>query len=378
MMRPALLRSFPLFSLAALLPCTPAQALFRFNDGHDKVFVTGTASIGWDSNLFANRYSQGDTTFTYGLAADYERRAGAIGVGATLGAKAHQFAHFKSEDSFDPYARLEFTKSGGRTTGSFLLDVSRRNEVDTSANARNRSWNYAASLNAKYPVIERYSFTGGLGWERNNFLDNSAMVDLRSWYARTDLFYALNSQRDLYAGYRFRHDLTSGLNGYNDHDFHLGVKGRILPKLNGSLTLGYQVRTGTRTDTETYHAWSGAAISTWHLSKRLSLTGQVVKDFRTTASDDATDVLSGSLQLTRIFTTRWSLGTGLGGGHTRYLGAHGKGREDTFVSWQAELNYSMNDHLKVSGGYVYLSNWSGLSYADYHRNSFHLSFSSRW
>ncbi|MEI6861125.1 MAG: hypothetical protein WCL04_02620 [Verrucomicrobiota bacterium] len=47
---------------AVFIATTPGQALLRFNDSHDQIFVTGTVAIGWNSNIFSNQTASADTT----------------------------------------------------------------------------------------------------------------------------------------------------------------------------------------------------------------------------------------------------------------------------------------------------------------------------
>ena len=70
------------FVLATSLAVTPAHALVTLNDGHDKIFVSGSVSVSRDSNVFANSDNKGDFVYSTSLSAEYTRRAGWIGVNA--------------------------------------------------------------------------------------------------------------------------------------------------------------------------------------------------------------------------------------------------------------------------------------------------------
>jgi len=365
--------------LSALALCgNRSFALVSMNDGHDKIFVTGTFGFSWDSNIDANALGASDSITTAGILAEYVRHAGMLGIDASMGATQYVFSSHTGNNSINPSARLQISKSAGRTTGSVTAYVRRENSTDSSAGTRALSWDYGTDLALNYPVIERYSIAGDFGFEYQDFKDNSRLVDLRSGTAGANLFYMLDSQRDFFAGYRYRHDLTTGVSRYDDHDFHLGLKGMILPKLIGTLSGGYQRRESRFASSERFDSWSAMATATWSINKQTSLTGMLSRDFRTTAIDLPSETEAASLRLARTLNSRWSLAGEVGVGHVRYLGLRSVGRTDTYFTAGLSLDYSMNDHFKASLGYNYLENWSSLSFADYKRNSLSLTLRSRW
>src|SRR5471030_2522348 len=82
--------------LCGALAAPRAQALLTFphrdNDGADQVIVTGTYSIGYDTNVFAQRAKTSALTQTFSCGATYTRRAGVIGVEAGVSMNAGAFA----------------------------------------------------------------------------------------------------------------------------------------------------------------------------------------------------------------------------------------------------------------------------------------------
>lgn len=358
---------------------TPVLALVSFNDGKDRIHVTGAVNWSWDSNIYANSDGDGDYIMGASLTSEYSRRAGVLGVDASLAVNAARFNRFSTEDFANPTAQLELTKSTGRTTGSALIRAQRESKADTAANIRNESWNYAAALNAKYPVIERYSLNAGVNAGRRDFQDNETLVDLDTIGGNLDLAYTINSERDLLAGVRHRHERTSVDTVNVDNAFTLGISGKILPKLNGSLRAGWQER---RSDgqfrDETFKSWTAGMSATWLISKRLTSTAQLSKDFSTTSTNISTDTLAFSLDTNFIKSARWTYSLNLGYGTSDFLGLLGEGRTDEHFTFQLSASYTLNQHLKVSAGYVYFVNNSSLPFADYTRNGFSLSVTSRW
>ena len=369
---------------AATLPC---PALVNLNDGRDKIHVTGDVSFAWDSNIFARQGGGGDYVMSAGMTIDYTRKAGLIGVDASIAVNASRFNKFTTEDFKNPSFNLEFTKQSGRTTGSLALSAARESQADTAANIRDQSWLYSAGLNLKYPVIERYSLSGGANYSYHNYLDNTALVNLKTYSANLDLFYVYTSDRDLFGGYRYRQENTSADSKNTDQAFTLGLSGKILPKLNGSINAGYQLRNSRdvlRSNylygiiESRYTSWTSSISLTWSLSKRFSVNGQLSKDFSTTSTNDTTDTLMASLSAQYTFSAKFSVSAGVDFSNNRFLGPSSDGRVDTFFSANLGLNYSFNDHLKATLSESYSTNWSTSPFADFSRNSVSLGLSSRW
>lgn len=359
----------------------PAHGLIKFNDGHDTLFVTGTVGIGYDSNLFARSNSVSDTTTTATVDLDYQRKAGMLGVNGNLGWKFGWFADNTSENYADPHAHAEITKGSGRTTGSFTLGAERQSRAEYALNLRTVSWDYNAGLNVKYPVIERYSISGQLGYNYQDYLNNNGLFDIRAYTAGADLFYVYTSERDLIGGYRLRVTDTSNKTRSTDHAFTVGTTGKLLPKLNGTVRLGYQFRETDRNNfgaSEKFNAFTATASTTWTVTRRLNITGLATRDFTTLATDVNVDSTAVMLDANFAATAKFALFAGVGGGHLRYIGAASEGRKDTYFTVHAGLSYTMNDHLKVTLSSMYYKNWSKLDQADYVRRTISLIVSSRW
>jgi hypothetical protein len=373
-----LLRWVPAGGVFLHLSSISAFALLKLNEGRDQIFVTGSVAVGYDSNIFSTAGAEGDVFTNSSLLLEYARRAGMIAVNGEVGWNLGSFASNPSEDFSNPTLGLEFIKNSGRTTGSFTLGASRQSQADPNVNLRTESWNYNAGLNWKYPVIERYSLAGSFGYGRIDYVENSSgLIDLATYSASTDLFYTYTSQRDLLGGYRIRLSDTSSGGQTSDHAFTAGVSGKILAKLKGNVRGGYQIRHDSTTG-ETFGSVTSSASVTWAFNKRLTLTGSVNKDFSTTATESSVDTLSCNLDAQYAIRNRWSLYSGLGGGHSEFLNGMDRGREDYYFTWSAGVNYSMNDHFKASLTYSYFQNWSNRSASSFDRHSITLNVSSRW
>ncbi len=378
---------------AALLAAPNARALVSLNDGRDRIYVSGTVGVAHDSNVFASADSDGDFVYSTTLSAEYTRRAGWIGVNANIGVSSSKFASIGGQDFADPTIGLEFNKQTGRTTGTLTLSAARQSRADPALNTRLSSWNYNAGLGFRYPIVGTYTLAGNLGTSTVKYADTTIYSDLTTYYAGVDLFHILSSERDVVGGYRWRYGETSRSTSFTDHSFTAGVSGRIVRGVNGSLRAGYQVRypRGGPTNGEHFGSWTASGSMSYAISKKMNFAAIVAKDFSTTANESFVDNLTASLDAQYAFTSRWSASAGVAWGDSRFLGEGGRilvdagpppvlgpNRRDTNFSWNVNVNYSLNEHLKLSAAYTWFQNWSTLAFADFVRSGYSLSASTRW
>jgi hypothetical protein len=380
------------FSLVA----NPASALVNLNEGHDHVYVTGTMTMGWDSNVFANADAKSDFTVATSFLAEYQRRAGWIGVNASVGIDSTRYNVFSSENFNNPRFYAELTKQTGRTTGSLTLNAARQSRADAAINARTVSWNLGAGLNFRYPIITTYTLSGQLGYTQVRY-ENGVFPTLSTYSASTDLIRLLTSERDLSLGYRYRHSQSSIDTTYDDHAFTVGLNGKLIRGINGNLKGGYQVRIPHGpipvggTALPKFSSWTASGSATYAINKRSNLTGTISKDFSVTANEQSVDTTTAAIDYQFAYNSHWSFNASVSGGDSRFLGDSGRvvvslgpppvlgpARHDDFLTASASINYSLNEHLKVAASYVWFKNWSNSSFAEFVRTGYNLNLSSRW
>lgn len=385
------LRSRIALVLAAVVATNPAPALVRFNDGHDQVFVAASVSAAHDSNVFASNGSAGDFIYSSSLGAEYIRRAGWIGVNASVSVSSSRFATLKGQDFSNPSFSAEFTKQSGRTTGSLTMSAARQTRADAATNLRSTSWSYQAGLNFAYPVIERFKVAGQFGYSGQRQVDHPGLVDLATYSAGANLFYVFSTERDLSAGYRYRNTATSRSDSIVDHNFSVGTSGRLIRGLNGSVNVGYQFRVPSNsTNHEKASGLSASAATQYALNRKMSLTGQLSKDYSTTSSDATVDTWAADLGLKYAYSSKISFVGGAGIGNSRFLGASGRQlldlgppvvfgppRQDGFLHFDAMLAYTRSERFKLALSYGWFRNSSTLAFADFIRSSWNLHFDTR-
>lgn len=374
--------SLPALTAALLLSSSlSVRALVAFNDGRDEIFITVASGLSYDSNLYATADGEDDTSLNASVDLDYKRKAGVIGVNGNFGFNFAAFDENSSENYTDPRARAEFTKTGGRTTGSLVLNGSRISRADSLLNLRTTYWTYGGHLTCKYPVIQRYSIGADVAYDKQDYAGGSTLFDIDTYSAGSDLFYRYTSERDILAGYRLRvTDTTADTRSY-DHSLTIGTTGKLGAKLAGTVRAGYQFRKTDRSargGDDTYSAFTTSAATTWTVTRRLNIVAQASRDFSTVATDSNTDTTAGSLDAVFAANAKLKLSAGTGAGRVRFLSDGASRRHDTYLNFNAGAAYTLNEHLTVSLNATHQTNWSTLELADYKRHTISLLVSSRW
>lgn len=359
----------------------PVHALVRWNDSREQIFVNLSANSSWESNIFGSAGGDGDITTGLSAGVDYQRKAGLIGVNASMSLASVQFAKYSSENYLNPNLTVELNKDSGRTTGALSLSGVRESRADPAANVRTEAWNYSSGLNLKYPVIERYSIAGSVGYNLRDFDDNAFLVDLSSYNASVDLFYVYTSERDLVGGYRIRQSESSSGLSFIDHAFNVGITGKIFPKISGNVRAGYQFRDTVNaligSGQQDHSSWTMSASATWTFSQRISVTSQLSKDFSVTSTDVSVDVFSASLSTQFAINSKMSIFGSVDFTSSDYLGQLGSDRHDTMMGFSGGIGRTIGTRIKANVSYSYSQTWSTVELSDFERQSVSLNLSTR-
>lgn len=355
-----------------------SHALLNLDGRRSQIFVFGHVNVGYDSNLFADNSGRDDTQYTASLGLEFNRRRGLIGVTSTAKVDFLRFASFSGQNAVNPEFSVELIKSNGRTTGDLTLRAYRTSRAESAVNLRTASWNYPLELNIRYPINEKLYVASSSGYLRRSYEDNATLVDSVDYSQGFDIFYVYNSRLDLVAGYRLRVTDTT-LRRSRDHALNLGATGGLLPKVNGTVRLGYQTRSGVgQPGADSEGQFTVGAELNWAPTPRLSFTAQASRDFITTALGDSVDAFGASLNGTYSFNRRLDLDAGVSYGTNQFVSQVPPQRVDDFLAFNASLRYTFNAYVTMAASGSYLQNWSTIGLADFDRITYSLDLSSRF
>ncbi len=367
------------FALLALLVFPQSVfALLNIDGTRNQIFVFGELNLGYNSNIFAQNGGDGDFITTFIVGTDYKRGAGTISIDARAQIGYERYNTNSDRNAVNPSFRLALGRTTGRLTGTFSVEATRASRADSAINLRTSSWSYPVDLKLRYPINEKLYVTSDTGYLHRTYADAKALklYDLTEYTQAVDFFRVYTSKLDLLGGYRMRYsDTTKGRT--TDHNFSVGATGGILPKLNGLVRFGYQLRNDT-TAAATYKNFSASAQLNWNATRKFVMAGQLSRDFSTTANALSVDSFVANLHANYILTRRYQIDGGIGYGHNNFLNDPRGPRHDDFITWDAGITYTWSEKFKASLNYVHLQNWSTLAQSDFTSNAVNLTLTSRF
>lgn len=356
----------------------PARALINLDGSRNQLFVFGSVTLAYDSNVFAETTGRGDYTVTGSVGAELKRRAGIIAVNATGTLSYVAYGSYSDQNAFNPNFQVEFSKTTGRTTGSLTVSAFRESRSDSAVNLRTNSWNFPVALNLKYPVNDKYYLTSQTTFLRRQYVETTVLANYTDYSQAVDVFYVYTSKLDLLGGYRIRVSKTSVGEDSYDHWFNVGATGGLFSKLNGTLRVGYQLRDISGATNQNFTHFNILAGVGWPITRKLNLSTQISRDFNTIATGASVDSIAASLRATYALTRKLEVNGGVAFGRNLFLGTLPPARKDTFFSYDVGARYKMNEHLQVGATYTYFRNWSTVDFSDFDRHGFSIDVSSRY
>ena len=370
-----------LFWCAVAVP--RAQALFTFphrdNDGADQVIVTASYSIGYDTNIFAQRVKHGALTQTASAGAAYTRRAGLISVSAGVNVNAGSFAGLPDQHYLDPSFTLGFTKGEGRTTGSLSFTAAKTNAPDPVANDRAVAWGYSGALSLRYPLIDRYFFTNATTVGGSSYQNQAIFADQTSYSDSFAVNVIYDSKLTVDSGYNISlsqtHDTTNTSQG-----FVIGGTGTLLPQVTGTLSAGYAFDQGdtTHEKAQSYQSFSGTASLNWNFSRTLSFTGSANKAFGISSTDVVTNTTTAAVTASGNLGKRFRTDIGINYVGTDFLSPNGLGRKDTLIEIPANLGTALTTHVRLNLNYTWMENYSNISTGRFVRETLTLTITATY
>jgi len=353
-------------------------ALLNIDGARNQLFVFGSVSFSYSSNIFSEATGRGDYTMSANAGLELKRRAGIIAVESTLKFDYQRFGEHTDQNSINPSFFIIFNKTSGRTTGAITVNAFRESRSDSAVNLRTSSWNFPLGLTLKYPINDKLYITSGTSYLQRRYTDTTVLANLTDYSESVDFFYVYTSKLDLIGGYRIRVSNTSTGGDTMDHWFNVGATGGLFAKLNGTVRLGYQVRDVSTPTSEKFTHLNAAVSVTWPMTRKLSLAGQISRDFNTIATGASVDSAGANLSASYAFNRKLEFGSAVGYGRNQFLGRNQPARRDDFFSWDISAGYKFNEHLRIGASYTYFRNWSSLSFSDFSRQGYSIDASSRF
>lgn len=372
------LRSIGYLALASIASVQAAPFL-AIGDGAE-LFVTGTASVRADDNIFLSNNSGVGTGASKKVSDTIFEIA--PGLDLTFGKNSLVKGSLAAHETFTNYADTSGLNTNLLTAdfkssyddGKLKLNTAagfhelNQNSVDIRGLTR-RDQSFVNG-GGEVSVSEKTSVAASVSFDHLNYK--------RASYSDTDIlevpvtaYYKISPKVDLSFGYRYRDTQVQIGSNSQDNYFNVGARGEFSPKLTGHFNLGYNKRSLSRGKDEDQFGFE--ADLAYELTPKTNLFFGASNDFGTSATGAQQKNFSVFGRASSKISEVWSVGGGLS-----YRGIGYLTRTDDYVEGQISVTYVVNAYVGISAAYAYRNNSSDLRGSEFTNNVFSLSANFRY
>jgi maltoporin len=368
-----------LLSSAALLQASP---LYSVGDNLD-VFFDGSSSLRWSSNLFRDDTDEvDDLVWTVKPGFEFNFGRGASNADLVLNTS---YEILRYEDNSDVDVELAHVQALGSYESARLLvsgsasfderqsSSSNSDDVNLDADLA-RSEVVDAGFDAEYQYSSKFSFGFGVNYNDLKYVEVDAgnFADTEAVTLPFDVFYELTPKLDLSLGYINREtDVEGGSDGDYDKTtefYNVGLRGDLLPKLSGSLKLGYI------DDEQADEGMFGADLDlSYAVSQKLTSSLLLSRDYSVSGTGQTIEKDSVTVRASYAIDAKYSVSGNLGYEQRDYAA-----RDDDQYSLGLRLSYKLDQNWRLGAGYTYSETDSSQAASSYTDHSLSLSASLRY
>ena len=368
-----------LLSSAAWLQASP---LYSVGDNLD-IFFDGSSSLRWSSNVFRDDSNEvDDLIWTVKPGFEFNFGRGASNADLVLGA-SYEVLRYNDRSDLDAelahvnalgsYESARLVVSGSASFDERQSSSSDLGDVNLDANLA-RSEVVDAGFDAEYQYSSKFSFGFGVNYNDVKYVDvdEGDFADTEVVTLPFDVFYELTPKLDLSLGYINREsDVEGGAAGDYDKTtefYNVGLRGDLLPKLNGSLKFGYI------DDDRADDGMFGADLNlSYAVSQKLTSSLLLSRDYSVGGTGETIEKNSVTVRANYAIDAKYSVSGNLGYEQRDYAA-----REDDQYSLGLRLSYKLDQNWLLGAGYTYSETDSSLATSDYTDHSLSISASLRY
>ncbi len=370
MPRPPLQRSL-ILGLALgtpLLVAPPAGAFYEIARG--EVLLNTTARGAYDSNIFGNANETPDFVLDLIPELQFLRAAGQSRIDLRGGIDIQRFLDNPSQNSEDPYTTFLLTlpvspesRLSGNVRGSYRQD----NSVNLLLNQRVFSETVNGGANGAYRLSDRIAARAAFDYINSRTRSFSTVETIGGGGGAE---YRYSENLSFFTDYRLRnsrsYNLPVGAVGIEnwDHAVLVGASGELLPRVQGTVSGGYQHTTVSGVTTNDSNRFIADALLLWNVQEQTDVTFTANRDVYIAPDNANVEMSTFTAGVTHRFTEKIS-GTGtVGYGLYDYEAGN---RSDSNYRFGAGVSYLFTRYWSASLAYDYIYNHSDLSAGRYDR-----------
>lgn len=373
--------SVRLLILSTAFAAGAQAAPFLAVSDNSEVFLTATAGVRQDSNIYLARKAVSDTVWDLDPGLQYvfgntSAAKGTLNVGENLTA----YSSHSNLNSNLLNSSFNIGYEDGKTKASFdagyvelnqnTFNVNNSTNVKSDQLIRRDLTNFDAV--GEVAVTEKTSLGAGVDFQRTNYRTvGFSDQDLLSF--PINYYYELTPKLDASVGYRYRVMWQQSWVDAVDNFYNVGLRGEITPKLTGHINVGATDRRFTGKLAHKYNLGSLSLFGvesdlTYAVSPKATLQLSVNNDFDTNAQGQQEKDLSITGGSSIVLTEQWSLNGSVTWRQLHYTNnfdfsnlAHPVATDRTDEFWDLEggVTYKINAIVNVTASVAYRDNASG-------------------
>lgn len=352
-----------LLTISALVALATVPALALPVGDNAELFVTGTAAVRSDSNIYLSSNKESDVIFDLapGLEFDFGKGSAVTGT-ATFAESFSVYSDHSGLNASLAVAGINTAYEDGKTKVTFNASYAELNQntVDvtgsgTVADALIRRNVFNIGGTGEVAVTEKTSVAGGLQYSNTDYrrtgFSDSTMLSIP-----LNFYYELTPKLDVGLGYRFRENWQQLLLDSRDHFVSLAARGDFTPKLTGTVNVGVTQRHFNRTPTTPGIDQNPTLLGvdanlSYAATPKMSVSLGVTNDFDTNAVGQQQKNLALRTGVNANFSEQWAFN-----GSIAYRSIDYYTRTDSYTELQAGLSYIVNASVHLTGAIAYRNN----------------------
>ncbi|MBL9198982.1 MAG: outer membrane beta-barrel protein [Opitutaceae bacterium] len=362
-----------------LLGAVCAAAPFKLIGNGAELFLTGSAALRADDNIFLTKDGESDLVFeiTPGAELTFGHNSQLKG---SLKLK-EQFLNYSDHDElntnlFSGVFGSSFDDGKLKLRLGLRFDELNQNSFDVRPTLAGRTPGlvrrdiFAVNADGEMELTPLLSLGTGVSYTSDKY-KRDGFSNVRGLTVPIDFYRKYTAKSDLSFGYRYRDtQVTRGLDS-TEHFFNLGARGEFTPKLSGRVAVGLNRRTLSRGGSDNQLGLDAAFA--YELTPKASLELAATNDFATSPQGQSIRNSTLRAQVLARVAVEWSL---IGGVSWRAID-YGP-RTDDYYEVQAAAAYVVNANIRVLGGFVHRNYSSSALFAEFRNNVFSLSADFRY
>lgn len=360
------MKTIPRLLFAGVLCAATSHAMPFLAVGENaELFVTGTAGVKKDNNIFMTPSEQSDTIFelTPGLQLVF---GNASVLKGSLSVNQNFTVYTDHDDLNDELSSASFNANydDGKSTVSVNASFAELNQntVDTlpivgTRDALIRRDVLQLGSVAEVSMTEKSSVSAGVQYNRADF-KRGGFSDSQTVSLPFNYYYEMTPKVDMSLGYRYRQKWEGIGLDTKDHFFNVGARGEFTPKLSGNLAVGLtQRKFEGRSDESLFGIDSSLSYAA---SPKTTLQFGVTNDFDTNSQGQQQKNLSVRLSASSRISEAWTVTAGVSYREIDYYT-----RVDDYYEGQIGVTYTASQNVNITAGVALRSNESDLPSSDF-------------